>query len=89
MRVIIFIIHIVTVVAVISVLHTVHTFVTHSAIVIASKARAATSATPGTFIVSGQSITTRKASAAFVANMWPFACVQLGVTFEIVQPSKT
>ena len=89
MRVIIFIIHIVTVVTVISVLHAVHTFVAHSTIVITSKARAATSATPGTFVVSGQGIPARNAYTALIADMWSFACVEFGVAFEIVQPSKT
>jgi len=88
-RVIIFVIHIVTVVTVIRVLHAIHTLVAHSAIVIPSEARAATCATSRTLVVSGESVTTRKASATFVANMWSFARVQFGVAFEIVQSSET
>jgi hypothetical protein len=87
-RVIVFIVHIVTIITMIRILHAVHTIITRSAVIISSKAGAATSATPGAFVVSGQSIAARKASTTFVANMWSLACMQFGVAFEIMQPSE-
>jgi len=88
-RVIVIIIHIVTIVTMIGVFHAVHTLVAHSAIIIPSKARAATCATSRTFVVTGQGVSAREASATFVANMWSFACVQLGMAFEVMQSSET
>ena len=88
-RVIVIIIHIVAVVAVISVFHAIHTLITHPAIVIPSKARAATCAASRALIVTCQSVSARKASTTLVANMWSLACVQFGMAFEVVQPSET
>lgn len=88
-RVILLIIHIVTVIAVVGVFHAVHTLVTHSAIVVPSKARATACATSGAFIVASQSVSAREASATLVANMWSFACVQFGMTLKVVQSSET
>jgi hypothetical protein len=71
----IFVIQIMTVVAVVIVLHAIHSLIAYSAIVIPSKARAAASAAPRTFVVSSQSVTTRKPPTTLVADVRSLACV--------------
>jgi hypothetical protein len=70
---------------------TVHRVVATIAIVVAAKAAHAcpsACAPTGTFIVASQGVSSSEFTTTFGADVWSFACVQLGVAFEVVQTAE-